>query len=167
MGLWLTLVALTLAPRLVWDPEMGNLVRRGGPEVTGPSAPGPGGKDGPPAPLPPGLDGGPLVAGFVTLLKQLHPAVLDDLFAHLGQYLRSVLHATVASAVTAAATDGPKSTAATEIARAPPALPPDVYALLLLLRLVAQVARVPDRDLHVCVPAYLLHTLLPTGARAD
>jgi hypothetical protein len=167
LGLWLLLVALTLAPKLAWDTDLGNLVRRGGPALAAAASAASSASAPATAHCAPGLDGGPLVAGFVTLLKQLHPAVTDDLLTHGGQFLRSVVHATTGATVTAAAAGGPKSEAAKDTAKAPPALPPDAFALMLLLQQVARTAHIPDRVLHAAIPAFLLDTLLPEGARAQ
>ena len=165
-GVWLTLVAVALAPRLVWDPEMGNLVRRG----VGSGAGGAGDPKAPPLaapyayPLDASLDGAPLVCGFVTLLKQMHPAVTTEFVEALGQYIRSVVLGTTGAAVSAAA--GGSGADAKALAAKAPALPSEVYALLVLLWQVVRVARVPDRVLHAAVPAYLLN-LLPAGVAAD
>jgi WASH complex subunit strumpellin len=146
LGLWLALVAIAAAERLAWDTELGNLVARRAA----------GGKEPPPdAALPAGLDGAPLVAGFATLLKQLHPAVTDDFVAHVAQYLRSTVGATTGAAVVRAAADGPRSDALKECARAPPALPRDAFTLLLLLQQVARVAHVPERVLAAALPSVL------------
>lgn len=145
MGLWLALVALATVGGLVWDPELGNLVRRAPPPKEG--------KEHEAA----ALDGAPFIVGIVTLLKQLHPAVTDDFVSHVGQYLRSMVGATTGALVTKAAVDGPKSDALREAARAPPGLPRDAATLLLLLQQVCRVAHVPDRVLHAAVPAPLLN----------
>ena len=135
VGLWLTVLLAAAAPRLVHDREFGSLVSRRPADA---------------------LDGGPLVAGVVTLLKQMHPGVTDDFLAHAGQYVRSVVHATVGAGVLAAAAS---KTADKELARAAPSLPPEVVTFVLLLQQVARVAHVPDRVLHKHVPAHLLDAL--------
>lgn len=115
-------------------------------------------------PLDAALDGAPLVCGFVTLLKQMHPAVTTEFVDALGQYVRSVVLGTTGAAVAAAAS-GSASDAKAVAARAP-ALPAEVYALLVLLWQVCRVAKVPDRVLHGAVPAYLA-TLLPVGVATE
>ena len=172
MGMWLTLVAVVVAPRLVWDAEMGNLVRRsvagGGGGGSGSSSSG--APNAPPLasqftyPLDTSLDGAPLVCGFVTLLKQMHPAVTTEFVEALGQYVRSVVLGTTGAAVSAAAA-GSASDAKAVAARAP-ALPSEVYAVLVLLWQVCRVARVPDRVLQAAVPAYIIN-LLPVGVAAE
>jgi WASH complex subunit strumpellin len=135
MGVWLTLFVIAQAPRLAYDREFGSLVRRRPGDA---------------------IDGGPLVAGLATLLKQMHPSVTDDFFAHVGQYIRSVVHGTVGAAVGAAPAG---SKGERDLAKAPPSLPPDVYTCLLIVQQLARAAHVPERVVHVHVPAYLFDTL--------
>jgi WASH complex subunit strumpellin len=128
VGLFLTLLAIGVAPRLVYDREFGCLVRR---KATDP------------------VDGAPLVAGIVTLLKQLHPSVTDDWLGYMGQYV----NATVAAALPAPGTPAAVKTPATA--------PADTVTLLLLVQHVCSVARIPDRVRHAHVPAYLFDSLVP------
>jgi len=135
VGLWLTVLLAAAAPRLVHDREFGSIVSR---KAADP------------------IDGGPLIAGVSTLLKQMHPSVTDDLLAHAGQYVRSVVHATIGATVAASATT---KAADKELARAAPTLPAEVVTFMLLLQQVARVSHVPDRVLHAHVPAHLLDAL--------
>ena len=135
VGLWLTVLLAAASPRLVHDREFGSIVSRKAADS---------------------IDGGPLIAGVVTLLKQMHPSVTEDLLAHAGQYVRSVVHATIGATVAASATT---KAADKELARAAPTLPAEVVTFVLLLQQVARVAHVPDRVLHAHVPAHLLDSL--------
>lgn len=139
MGLWLAIFTVTQISRFMWDREFGTLTRR---KATDP------------------VDGAPLVAGLVTLLKQMHPRVTDDYFAYMGQYLRSVAQAAFG--------DASSSTPAAlkEAAKAPPTVPPDVVNIILLLQQVGRVAHVPDRVLHAHVPPYMFDSLMaPANAQ--
>jgi hypothetical protein len=156
-GLWLTLLAISLAPLLVWSRAGGNLIRRGG--EAGKVWAGLASRDGGLTqalgyPIEACVDGPVLVAGVVVLLKQLHPAVTDDFVGHMGQYIRASVAATVGAAV---GSSDKKDAAA--LASKPPSLEPQVYALLVLLAQVAQVAHIPDRVLHAAIPPVLLLSL--------
>lgn len=61
---------LTFMSKLQYDPHFSSLVRRK------PNFP---------------LDGMPLVVGVWTLLKQFHPSYTQQLFAYLGQFVRSTM----------------------------------------------------------------------------
>jgi len=146
----------------VWSRSLGNLVRRGGGDKAAAAA---GGwanlcsRDGGITqtlayPIEACLDGPPLVAGIATLLKQLNPVVTDDFVGYMGQYIRAHVAATTGAAVAS----GDKKDAAA-IAKAPPAVNPDVYALLVILVQVGKVAHIPERVIHAAVPPYLLLTL--------
>ena len=157
-GLWLALLAISAAPLLVWSRGGGNLVRRGGGEAAKAWA-ALASRDGGSTqalgyPLEACADGPCLVAGIVTLLKQLHPAVTEDFVGHMSQYIRASVSATVGAAVAS----GDKKDAAALGARAP-TLEPQVYALLVLLVQVGKVAHVPDRVIHAALPPFLLQTL--------
>lgn len=41
------------------------------------------------------FDSTPFVVGFITLLKQFHSSTTHKLFAYMGQYVRSLINATV------------------------------------------------------------------------
>jgi WASH complex subunit strumpellin len=133
IGLWLAILVATIAPRLAFDKEFGVVTSRK---------------------LSDGIDGGPLIAGIVTLLKQMHPNVTDDFFAHTGQYIRSVVHATTGASVLSLSTGNKKVEA--ELGKAPPVLPVEVFICLLVVQQVARVAHVPERVLHSHLPAYIL-----------
>lgn len=120
MGLWLALFVTNAVPRLAFDKEFGSLIRRKATD---------------------GIDGAPLVAGLVTLLKQVHPSVTHDWLCYTGQFIRSAVHVAVGGA-----------------GKATP-VPPDAILLLLLVQHVARVARIPDRVVHAHIPPYLFETL--------
>jgi WASH complex subunit strumpellin len=135
IGLWLTVMVAAISSRMAFDRDFGVLTSKKQLD---------------------GLDGAPLVAGIVTLLKQMHPGVTDDFFSYLGQYIRSALHATVGATVVQAPG---KAKLEAELAAKPPALPHEVLVCLLLMQQVARVARVPERVVHTHVPSYLFDTL--------
>lgn len=120
LGLWLSLFVVQAVPRLAFDKEFGALIRRKPTD---------------------GIDGAPLVAGLVTLLKQVHPSVTHDWLCYTGQFIRSAVHVAVGGA------------------GKPAAVPPEAILLLLLVQHVARVARIPDRVVHAHVPPYLFETL--------
>lgn len=135
MGVWLTLFIIAQAPRLGYDKEFGSLIRRKPMDT---------------------IDGGAFVTGIATLLKQMHPSVTDDLFAHMGQYIRSIIHSTIGTAVSTASAG---SKGEKELAKAPPQLPIDVVTSLLILQQLGRVAHIPERVIHNHVPAYLFDTI--------
>lgn len=92
----------------------------------------------------------------MTLLKQLAPSVTDDFVGAMGQHIRSHIAATTGAAVAS----GDKKDAAA-LAKAPPTVSPDVYALTVLLVQVGKVGHIPDRVIHGAIPPYLL-TALPS-----
>jgi WASH complex subunit strumpellin len=134
IGLWLAVLVATMAPRLAFDKEFGVLTSRK---------------------LSDGIDGGPLISGIVTLLKQMHPNVTDDFFAHTGQYIRSTVHATTGASVLSVSAGNKKTEA--ELSKSPPVLPVEVFICLLVVQQVARVAHVPERVLHSHLPAYILN----------
>jgi WASH complex subunit strumpellin len=120
LGLWLALFVLTQIGKYAYDREFGTLLRRKATDA---------------------VDGAPLVAGLVTLLKQMPPRVTHDFLSYLGQYVRALLAASVANPAK------------------PVGLPLEVVSAMLLARDVARVAHVPNRVLHSHFPPHLLETV--------
>ncbi len=98
------------------------------------------------------LDGIPLVIGIAGLLKQFHPQTTRCMLEYIGQFVRSMMVATIGDAVGSVENDGGKAAAAAE-------LPVELINMVIFVDQLCIYSALPRQIVHEFIPAYVFDVL--------